>query len=93
MCEIFYANGGPSKLLKEVIDILESYNLPTKLLPLNFTLDIIDIQNKIYEGVFLDKKKINKNPRYICLKKKNNPKIKEIKDLDLLNYTIKYFLN
>ena len=93
MCEIFYANGGPSKLLKEVINILESYNLPTKLLPLNFTLDIIDIQNKIYEGVFLDKKKINKNPRYICLKKKNNPQIKEIKDLDLLNYTIKYFLN
>ena len=54
---------------------------------------IINIQNKIYEGIFLDKKKINKYPRYIFLSKKYKPQIKEIKNFDLLNHTIKYFLN
>ena len=40
---------------------------------------------------FLDKKKINKYPRYILLKKKFNPKIREIKDFDFINLTIPTF--
>ena len=60
---------------------------------IDFSFNIINIQNKIYEGIFLDKKKINKYPRYIFLSKKYKPQIKEIKNFDLLNHTIKYFLN
>lgn len=93
MCEIFYSYGGPSKLLNEVASILNTYKLPTKLLSSKFSFNIINIQNKVYEGIFLDKKKINKYPRYIFLSKKYKPQIKEIKNFDLLNHTIKYFLN
>ena len=46
------------------------------------------IHEGIYKGVFLDKKNKNNNPRYISLKKINNPSIKEILDYGLLNDTI-----
>ena len=37
---------------------------------------------------FQIKKKVDKHPRYICLKKKGNPSVKEMKDYDFLNDTI-----
>jgi hypothetical protein len=53
-----------------VASILNTYKLPTKLLIVKiFFKNIINIQNKVYEGIFLDKKKINKYPRYIFLSK------------------------
>ena len=93
MCEIFYANKGQSKLLSEVETILKIYNLPIRILNTNKNIDDAVVQNKIYKGIFLDKKKISKYPRYIRLKKKYKPQIEEIKNLDYINNTIKYFLN
>ena len=92
MCEIFYANKGKSKLLSEIESILKIYNLPTRILVKKKKIDYVTLQNKIYNGIFLDKKKINKYPRYILLKKKFNPKIREIKDFDFINLTIQHFL-
>ena len=51
------------------------------------------MQSEIYKSIFLDKKKINENPRYIFLKKIGKPAIKEIKDLNLLNEVIYKILN
>ena len=93
LCEIFYANKGPSKILTEVENILKIYGLPTRILDSQMKVDFVTLQNKIYKGIFLDKKKIGKYPRYILLKKKYKPEIKEIKNLDYINNTIKYFLN
>ena len=93
MCEIYYANKGQSKLLNEVENILTTFNLPTKILNIKNSSAQAKMQNKIYKGIFLDKKKIGRYPRYIFLKKKYKPQIIEIKNFDLLNHTIKYFLN
>jgi 3-dehydroquinate synthetase len=46
------------------------------------------IQNDIYKNIFLDKKRIDKYPRYINIKNIGEPSIKEIKDFDLLNDVI-----
>ena len=42
----------------------------------------------IYQNIFLDKKRIDKYPRYISVKKIGVSKIKEMKNLDLINDTI-----
>ena len=42
----------------------------------------------IYQNIFLDKKRIDKFPRYISVKKVGASTIKEMKDLDLINDTI-----
>lgn len=93
MCEIYYSHKGKSALLEETENILKIYNLPTKIFNTNKNIDFAKIQNNIYKGIFLDKKKINKYPRYISLKKKYKPQVNEIENLDLLNHTIKFFLN
>ena len=93
MCEIYYSHKGKSALLEETENILKIYNLPTKIFNTSKNIDFAKIQNNIYQGIFLDKKKINKHPRYISLKKKYKPQINEIENLDLLNHTIKFFLN
>ena len=47
--------------------------------------------DEIYRGVFLDKKKISKYPRFISLRKIYNPKIKEIEDTGKILEVIKLF--
>ena len=93
MCEIFYSHKKNSKLLGDVNKILNFYKLPTKILNNKYLTDKSIIQNEIYRAIFLDKKKINRYPRYIHLKNKFKPMIKEIKNFNLLNLTIKNFLN
>ncbi len=92
LCEIYYSNGRNSKLLDYVKNILSLYNLPISIKKENYKFDLIKIQNEIYKGIFLDKKKINNFPRYIYLKNKFKPQVKEIKNFNLLNLTIKNFL-
>ena len=46
------------------------------------------LQSSVYKKIFLDKKRINDNPRYINVNKLRKPKIREIEDLNLLNETI-----
>jgi 3-dehydroquinate synthetase len=48
--------------------------------------------DSIYKNVFLDKKKINKNPRFISLRKVHKPIIKEIHNESLLAETISQFI-
>ena len=70
-----------------VSKILSDFNLPNKIVLKNFGIRQ-KMHDEIYKGVFLDKKKINKNPRYISLKKFEKPRISEIDDYNLINETI-----
>ena len=88
LCEIYYSNKGKSKLYNFTKDLLEDYSLPTSISCSELKIKKLLLQNNIYKNIFFDKKKINKFPRYISLKKQGNPIIKEIKDFDFLNDTI-----
>ena len=72
----------------EVKDLLKTYNLPIKLDVTKIKINKIKLLNDIYKNLFLDKKKIDKYPRYISVKKIGSPKVKEIKDFDFINDTI-----
>ena len=96
ICEIMYSSKNKisrkNDFLKKVKDILSLYNLPTKL-NLDQNKFKNKIQSEIYRSIFLDKKKINDNPRYINLKSVGKPSIREIKDFNLLNEVIYKILN
>lgn len=96
LCEVLLSNSGKNeknlKLINKIKLILTKYNLPIKIkLPKN--ISIIKMQNEIYKNVFLDKKRLNKNPRYIFLKKIGKPVTKEIDNYNLLNEVIFKFIN
>jgi 3-dehydroquinate synthase len=93
LCEIFYANRGKNLLYKKTENLLEQFNLPTKLNLKEIRINPIKLQNTIYKNIFLDKKKINQYPRYISLKKQGKPTVHEIKDFDFLNDTITELMN
>lgn len=88
LCELFYANKKKNKIFNETQELLQSFNLPTKLNLKKIPYNLGKIQNEIYKNVFLDKKKLDKNPRYICVRKIGKPKIKEVEDHDFINDTI-----
>ncbi len=88
LCEIYYSNKKKNNLFKSVFNFLKSFNLPVNLDNSNIPIKKIKIQNEIYKNLFLDKKKVDKHPRYISLKKKGDPSIKEMKDYDFINDTI-----
>lgn len=88
LCEMFYANRGKSKLYNMTKEYLSEYLLPTNINMKKIPIDPTTLQNNIYKSIFLDKKKVDKYPRYISLKKQGHPGVKEIKDLDFLNDTI-----
>ena len=96
ICEIMYSSKNKisrkNDFLKKVKNILSLYNLPTKL-NLDQNKFKNKIQSEIYRSIFLDKKKINDNPRYINLKSVGEPTIREIKDFNLLNEVIYKILN
>ena len=63
LCEIFYTEGKSNKFIK-LKDILRYYNLPTNLLFLKSHQRSNNLKKKIYNNIFLDKKKnwqISKN--------------------------------
>lgn len=83
LSEILYANNGKeNNLYKECKKILKLYNLPLNLKKFKTKSGIM---NHTYQNIFLDKKKISKYPRYIKLKKIGNPKISEMKNINLIN--------
>ena len=88
LCEIFYANKKKNKIYREVEKLLEDFNLPTKLFLKKNSFNYSKIQNEIYTNVFLDKKKLNKNPRFISVRRKGKPQVKEIENYDFINDTI-----
>ncbi len=90
ICEINLAKINKSKsnpIIKKVEKILTLYGLP-KLLKTPKLKQKNKLQNDIYKYIFFDKKKINKNPRFISLKSIGNPIIKEISDHNSLNEVI-----
>lgn len=92
LCELYYANGKKNRLFDYVQTLLENYNLPVKIDTSLFNNKKIVLLDGIYKNVFLDKKKVNKNPRFISLRKVHKPKIKEIQDVSLLAETISQFI-
>ena len=89
LCEIFYSNKEKKcKKYDKISNILHDMKLPNNLNISNFASKRRLLHNEIYKSVFLDKKKLNKNPRYICLKNYGNTSIREISDYNLLNETI-----
>ncbi len=93
LSEIYYSNKGKTNLYKQTKNILNRFALPTKIDAKKFNLNKINLQNNIYKNIFLDKKKIDKFPRYISLKKVGKPKVKKIEDFDFLNDTILNLFN
>jgi 3-dehydroquinate synthase len=88
LCELYYSNPKRNKILKFTKNLLEMYNLPTKLSSKKIKSNIQAIQSIIYKNIFLDKKKINQFPRYIKLTKLGKAKVMEMKNYDQLNETI-----
>ena len=87
LCEILFSNNGKkNKLYFLTESLLKKFNLPTEI---NIKPSYINkIHKGIYDGVFLDKKKIKKNPRYIYLQNIFKPQIREIRNYGLLNDVI-----
>lgn len=93
MCEIFYANN-KNKIIKIVEDILLSYGLPIRVINKKKydSESSQKLQHSIYKFIFYDKKKINKHPRFISLKKLYRPRIEEMKNLDMIDHAIYQFI-
>lgn len=88
LCEIYYANG-KNVDYQFTKKLLKHYNLPTNLDFINKKkIPIKRLKDNIYKFIFLDKKKINKFPRYIRLKKKGKTEISEMKNLSKIKKTI-----
>ena len=87
LCEIYYANR-KNNVYRLVEKILKSYNLPVNLKNFVTKKKFRVIFNKIYKNIFLDKKKLKKFPRYICLNKIGNSKVIEMKNFSLIRETL-----
>ncbi len=87
LCEIFYANGR-NKDFYLTKSLLEKYNLPINLKRLVKNENMNILKKKIFKNIFLDKKRINKYPRYVYLKSAGKTKIIEMKDFKKIKQTI-----
>lgn len=74
-------------IVKKVEKILTLYELPIRLNTPKLK-QRNRLQNDIYKFIFFDKKRINKNPRFISLASVGKPLIKEISDYNSLNDVI-----
>ena len=88
LCEIYYAFGKNKDFLLTK-KLLEKYKLPTNLRNFIKKGKFKKIESKIYQNIFLDKKRINTFPRYIKLFKIGNSNISEMRDFDRIKDTIK----
>ena len=87
LCEIFYSSGKGKNFFK-VKKLLDLYNLPCNITNLVKKKDRNKTKKKIYQNIFLDKKTINKNPRYIKLFSVGKTNISEMKNYKLIKKTI-----
>lgn len=88
LCEVFYEKKKKDKIFHLIENLLKEYNLPTKISLKGIPFNKNNLQNSIYNNIFLDKKRANKNPRFISISRLQKSKIKEIIDYDHLNETI-----
>lgn len=70
-----------------MLNLLKIYKMPISIKIKNFNDQKI-IQKKIYDNLFLDKKKIGKYPRYIKIHNIGKSSVEEIRDLHLCNNVI-----
>jgi 3-dehydroquinate synthetase len=87
LCEIYYYSG-KNKNFMITKKILHKYNLPVNIRKFTQIKYSKLIQNKIYNNIFLDKKKINQYPRYIKLLNTEKTKISELRDFKKIIDTI-----
>tara|TARA_A100001015_G_C15025430_1_gene730234 strand:- start:728 stop:1840 length:1113 start_codon:yes stop_codon:yes gene_type:complete len=92
LCEIFYEKGKKEKIYQTIEEILKKFNLPTFLSLDKIPMNKIKLQNSIFKKIFLDKKKLDKYPRFISVKNFCKTTPKEIRNFDLLNDTISKIL-
>ncbi len=77
LCEMKYAKTN-IKFVERIIRILKEYALPTKVNIKKKSKFIF--KKKVFDYLFLDKKRISRYPRYIKIIKKRKTAISEIKD-------------
>ncbi len=82
ICELFLSK--KKYLLSELKDLLKLYKMPISIKVQNLN-DKKILQKKIYDNLFLDKKKIGQHPRYIKIHSIGNSYVEEIQDLHLAN--------
>ena len=93
LCEILLSSSKKKNSTYILLEkILKLYSLPTNLNEFNLKISKQKLSDQIYNSIFLDKKKINKFPRYISLKTIYKPTIKEIDDTGKLLEVIKLFV-
>lgn len=92
LCEILLANKKKNKIYYLLERLLNKYSLPTSLSKYNLKVSKQKMVDQIYNSVFMDKKKINKHPRYIFLNRQYNPKIKEIENTADILEVVKNFV-
>ena len=61
-------------LYQKVKKQLELFNLPSSIKCSEIPINEVKFQNNVYKYLFLDKKRIDKHPRYINLKNIGNPR-------------------
>ena len=86
--EKFYYSGKNNLNFVLVKKILKKYNLPINILKFIQSKNINVLQNKIYNNIFLDKKKINEYPRNLKLLDIRKTKISELRDFKKIFDTI-----
>tara|TARA_A100000164_G_C21903757_1_gene771901 strand:+ start:334 stop:1440 length:1107 start_codon:yes stop_codon:yes gene_type:complete len=91
LCEIFYTEG-KSRNFEIVKNLLKLYGLPINLLSFKKTKNTRMLKKEIFQNIFLDKKRINKYPRCINVKKIKKPTIIEMKNNSKIKETIKKVL-
>ena len=66
LCEIFYAKGDNNDF-KKTKEILEIFNIPCNLNSYIKKTSDSEFKKNIFQNIFLDKKRIGSNPRYVKL--------------------------
>lgn len=88
LCEIYYAKK-KNKDFNLIKNILQNYNLPINLRHLiKDKISIKNLKKNIFKNIYLDKKRVNKFPRYIKLLSKGESKISELKSKNRIKETI-----
>ena len=87
LCEIYYANGKDKNyyIAKEILNL---YKLPVNLKNFVKSSKINKTKKEIFNNIFLDKKRINKFPRYINLSQLGKSKVSEMRNFKRIRDTI-----
>ena len=91
LCEIFYAKGDNNDF-KKTKEILEMFNIPNNLNSYRKRTAYTELKKKIFQNIFLDKKRIGLNPRYIKLTNIGKSNISEMKNYNRIYKTIDYVI-